>query len=422
MTENRWRVLVVDDDPKLCEELKDLLEGEQFQNRHVIVVAITNFEDALDTLESSIFDLLILDIRADPRHRRLETSPPGVALEKPILAEVPKPDDQAGIATFKDIRQRRFVPVIFYTGLPEVAREYSTALVRVVAKEGSPKPLLEAIDDLFDTKLPAVNRAIIRHFEAVQRDYMWNFVAEQWGELKKQGDAVSIAYLLARRLAASLSEEGIHTLAVELGGDTSPVAVADCVHPMQFYIIPPVEKNFLAADVFLQVASGDFWVLLTPSCDLVQSPNRKRKAEYAVLARALRLSEQKEAVDWVGSDSKTNTEKVTELVRNNRRGGQPDRFCILPPAISIPGLVVDYQQLNRLPVEELESDRFKRLASLDSPFGEVLLTRFGRYFNRVGCPDLDVNIVLDHLRNDVPPTAPPTPTAEAPSAKGGSSS
>jgi hypothetical protein len=33
---------------------------------------------------------------------------------------------------------------------------------------------------IFATRLPAVNRALIRHLETVQRDYMWDFVATHW--------------------------------------------------------------------------------------------------------------------------------------------------------------------------------------------------------------------------------------------------
>ena len=46
--------------------------------------------------------------------------------------------------------------------------------------------------------------------------------------------------------------------------------------------------------------------------------------------------------------------------------------------------------------EDLHSN-YKRIAKLDSPFAEAMTTRFIRYYNRVGYPDIDVDYILGHL-------------------------
>ena len=93
----------------------------------------------------------------------------------------------------------------------------------------------------------------------------------------------------------------------------------------------------------------------------------------------------------------TKKKKLKSLLSNNRSNGhQPERFYFLPGALDLPDLVVDFQQLVTLPREQMEED-LKRLASLDSPFAETLLTRFSRYFGRLGTPDLDLGVVFNRF-------------------------
>ena len=81
--------------------------------------------------------------------------------------------------------------------------------------------------------------------------------------------------------------------------------------------------------------------------------------------------------------------------RHNQRDSQSERFFFLPGALSLPDLVVDFQQLMALQREHLSG--LERLVSLDSPFAEALLVRFTRYFGRLGTPDLDVAVLLQRL-------------------------
>ncbi len=258
--------------------------------------------------------------------------------------------------------------------------------------------LLNSIRSIFATRLPAVNRALLRHLETIQRDYMWNFVANHWEQFGDTSDHTSLAYLLARRLATSLSGSGIQQLAQELGDSTGTAVAEGHRHPMQYYVIPPVEPTPLAGDVYQGQISdhNGHWVLLTPSCDLVAG---REKAELVLLARCLPLTEQVEYQQWLDGlpkPSRAINGKLQDLLRNNRQDSQSERFFFLPGALSLPDLLVDFQQLVTLQRDHLGG--LERLASLDSPFAEALLARFTRYFGRLGTPDLDVAVLLQRLR------------------------
>jgi hypothetical protein len=117
-----------------------------------------------------------------------------------------------------------------------------------------------------------------------------------------------------------------------------------------------------------------------------------------LLAPCLPLAEQTEYQRQTGlsQPSNTTTRKLRSLLQDNREDGQRERFCFLPGAITLPDLVVDFQQLVTLPGAQMTT--LGRLASLDSPFAEALLARFGRYFGRLGTPDLDLEVILSRLR------------------------
>lgn len=381
-----WQLLVVDDDEEICRQIEESFAGEPAPGEEGIlqVATLTDFDLALERLETHRFDLLILDLR-------LGSHGHDKALE-----------DEAGIQALQAIKQRLFVPVVFYTGLPGLVRHLETPHIRIVEKTDGLPALEEAIKDIFSTKLPAVNRALIRHVEKVQRDYTWDFVAENWSSFGDATDRTGLAYLLARRLAKSLSAPGIKQLTRDLGDPTGDAVAEGLVHPMEYYIMPPVEEiPALAGDLYHGQARGEdgYWILLTPSCDISQNPKRN-KADFVLLAKCLLLSEQPEYQQWrddMPDPSKTKTNTLKELLKNNRKEGQADRYHFLPGTLSLPHLVVDFQQLVTLPCGTLDDSELKRLASLDSPFAESLLARFTRYFGRLGTPDLDLEHILSGL-------------------------
>jgi CheY-like chemotaxis protein len=231
MAATTWQLLFVDDDPDFCQQVQEFLDGETIPpDDRLQVKTLNNFDDALNELEVHRFDLLILDVRLGPHSIT--------------------PDEEAGTTTLQAIQQRRFIPVVFYTGLPHLVRHLVTPLIQVVEKTEELPRLLESLKSIFATRVPAVNRALIRHLETIQRDYMWDFVASHWGQFGDTSDHTSLAYLLARWLATSLSGSGIQQLAQELGDATGTAVTEGHVHPMRYYVIPPVEPAPLAGDIY----------------------------------------------------------------------------------------------------------------------------------------------------------------------------
>ena len=385
-----WQALYVDDDPDLCRQVEEYLDGEVVGGSEDVlrVQAITDFDSALGELESRRIDLLILDVRVGPH----DQNPPEDADN---LVE------EEGVRIINAVRERRFVPVVFYTGLDYKVRAMESPVVRIVEKTEGLPILLQTIREIFDTALPQTNRALVRHLESVQRDYMWDFVAENWNSFAGGADRRELAYLLAKRLAISLSGPGIRQLAQDMGDTTGAFTSDERVHPMLYYLLPPVAPAPLAGDLY-HGAIGEqtgYWILITPSCDMVTG---REKADFMLFARCLHLEEQPEFADWkagLPEPSNNVNRRLISLLGNNRQDGQPERFYFLPGALTLPDLVVDFQQLATLP--RGKKSGLERRASLDSPFAEAFLARFSRYFGRLGTQDLDVESVMSRLNNQV---------------------
>lgn len=378
------RVLHVDDDAAMLANVADYLQGEEISGWGAPeVTAVEVFDDAMRLLDERRFDMVILDVRLGD-HDQTQLSVP----------------DEAGITTLEQIRQRRFVPVIFWTGLPTIVEHLEGPLVRVHEKTAGLPTLLDAVRSLFATRLPLVNRALLRLIEEEQRRYMWSFVSAHWSQLSATQDQAGLAYLLAHRLGRSLGGPGLRQLATDLGDTSGLFPSKNTIHPVEMYLQPPLSDTELRAGDLLRETSdkGTTWSLvLTPSCDLEWN-----KAERVLLATGGAFVNHPRIVAWRSGEGTQKEQRkarseALELLRQ-ATGGQLDRWLYLPAAIDVPDLLIDMQQLRAIPAAEALT--FERVASLDSPFAESAVNRFNRYFGRIGTPDLDAEAIAKRLEDD----------------------
>ncbi|MFC8359502.1 response regulator [Streptomyces griseorubiginosus] len=413
-----WNILAVDDDETSVSSIKDLLERRAVssQGDRCRVETTTSFTSALNILEHEQYDLLILDIRDQGMAASQGLPPDGNAVTAA----------DRGLDAYEAIKQKRFVPVVFHTALPDLAADlHSPPFTSVVSKlDEDEAKIRKAVMEAFDSGLPELNRALSSHVESLHRQFMSEFVRKHWstfGGRQNQGD---LAHLLVRRLAMSLTE-GAPALAPYLDAFDYHGTDNSKIHPMRMYIVPPVgswttgdileysadSKPQLAADeeedrgdvqdTEVQETATHYWVMLTPACDLVED---RRKAEFVVMARCLPLEDTPEYRKWSSQTSSnggatTGAISSMEKLIGNNRGGQRERFYFLPAAWDTPNLVVDFQQIIHVEYEKILESR--RLATLDSPYSQSLISQFTRYLGRMGTPDLSIKTVMQRLQSSL---------------------
>lgn len=373
-----WRVLVVDDELDVGETISALLESYTpvSDARPITTRFERSFDKAVDLLANEVFDILVLDIRGES----------GIT-----------PTEEAGIEVFNEIRRRRFIPIIFYTALPDVSAGISKApFVQTVSKTAEEPfaDLKRAIEHIVGSGLPHLLRSVSSHLAEFERAFMADFVENNWPSLVDRPEDVS--YLLARRLSVSF-EERAENLAQELS-QVELITRAGLVHATRYYVQPP-HSDYRMGDVLAipisveEDADGRFFVILTPSCDLVLRSG-SMKADVVVLSECLPLESFKEYQDWKSEPSSNNRERLRRLL-TSRPKGQEDRYFYMPAAWDVPDVFADLQRVTSIPCDELQS--YRKIASLDSPFAEALSYRFNRYMGRVGVPDLNIDDVLRRL-------------------------
>jgi CheY-like chemotaxis protein len=391
-----WSILAIDDDETILKNLKELLDNEKIPGTEekIHIKTCNNFERALEEFDNCHLDMIIVDVRKGP----VEV---GVEVER-----------EAGEETLEKIRKKKFLPVIFYTALPLKVNDLAGPHVKIISKPSSPDQILTVIKSIYDSPLPHLNRELIKHLERIQADYMWEFAENFHKNYGYDADPFELAYLLARRMSLSLSNEGIKAFLMEIGAPKEFYEAGSQIHPMQYYIIPPFSSNFQSGDLFfgkIETKMDSYWCLLTPSCDI--EPHRKgkkeppefhSKAEFVVFAKCIPLKDQPEYSQWIDEFKATKKienkfyEQLMNVLKNNRKStGQPDRFVFLPGVLGIPDLLIDFQQIKIAKLEIVKKDTsLKQIASLDPPFSDAILSKFSRYFGRVGTPDLNCSCIL----------------------------
>ena len=212
-----WRILVVDDEeqvaPLVAESVLSAARNEAGEDP--VVVVEPKFSDAMARITAERFDLLILDVRDQA---------------KAALGQQDAESDP-GIGIFEEIRRRRFIPIIFYTAVPdEVESLGNPPFVQVVAKmaEDPVRELREAVTLAFKSDFPRIYRVLEDHSASVTRDFMIEFVEKNWDTLSDT--RADMMHLLLRHLIASLGR-GASDMTAMLGYGAEDLS-GDMVMPL----------------------------------------------------------------------------------------------------------------------------------------------------------------------------------------------
>ena len=326
------RILVIDDDPAVADSIKRNLETTDWTSlgldvREVSAFVETGFAHALNTLDESKFDIVILDI--------LQENVEGT--------KDPLDRFEAGVSLFGAIRKRQFVPLIFYAGDPRPAEEFANPpFVQAISKIDGPQALTWAIASIVECGLPDVMRLVERNVDSIVRDFFADFVENNWPQLSNSKP--DTAFLLARTLGHEFVAKA--DLIAQSFDESAERPEDGSIHPHRYYAVPP-RTHHSAGDIYRQGESIQcsrlsddckYWVLLTPTCDMVglglDGHPRGPKAERVLLADCRTIEEfplhQKWASRMDAGCGIEQADKALAPLLGSRPPGQEDRFLFLP--------------------------------------------------------------------------------------------
>lgn len=374
-----WNFLIVDDRPELASQTRDILcnprtlagvPGLVGENT-IVCDIVSDFDEAKLKALRTKYDLAVLDLRDDASD-----------------------DDLKGKEILESLREAHFLPVVFYSGFAQKVETLRTPFVETVIKgEGDVALLRGAVQRIFSTRLPH----LIRHIHDQQKEYLWSHIDEFWKSSGPICDPEDLAYLLARRLGNSLKGSSIRSFLQPVRAD------ADTIHPIEMYIWPPLGEGKQTGDLLKH--NGSFFIVLNPACDFAN-----KKVEYLIVAECVSLEACSEylSVQAVINEYKNPEGKqiglLKSLVSDNRsgKGVQPDRFKFLPETVFMKALVVDFQRISSFSSSSNFFTESERVATLDTPFAESLLSKFSRYYGRIGTPDIESGIIVQKIVDGIP--------------------
>ena len=364
------KVLFIEDEPENIRPVKTLIERRE-ENTHCKVSA---FEAAEDDITSFRPDIVILD----------------------LLVGGASPDSEAeGLKTYDFIWDQHFCPIIVYSAESEIydnGRDPHPFVKSIKKGRGSPQKVLRALQELRPQvqALKETEDYIRRSFSCAMRDvapYAFDALpndSEQRNEtIKRSG---------RRRLAALMDE---------ISGDGTALA------SWEQYLYPPVCQDIQLGDV-LKKADGEnndptptsFRVVLTPSCDLVASGSRTPKVRKVLVARCCSIE---------NGLNLTNLKNVVVRKLKDRLIGTlltPGYLGAVVPFPhlkgKIPTMVANLRDLELIAVEQIGiSDKpFIRVASVDSPFRELIAWAYMQSACRPSLPDRDFGSWRDEIINE----------------------
>jgi hypothetical protein len=176
------------------------------------------------------------------------------------------------------------------------------------------------------------------------------------------------------------------------------------------YLSPPITPHIKLGDILKKADGKDddpasFRLVLTPSCDMVTSNGRKPKADNVLLARCISIEDALSRVQMKPGQSKLKAQKELDsfkerLTKSVLTHGYCQAMILLPRLEGrIPLMAADLRGLEFASFDDIgSSDKmFLRIASIDSPFRELVSWAYLQIACRPGLPDRDVNAWCDEI-------------------------
>ena len=358
------KLLFIEDEPSNVEPVLNLIKREQADMQ----CQVSGFGEAEDEIASFRPDIVILDLL--------------------VSGASPEPEPE-GLKTRDFIWDQHFCPIVVYSARPDIHDEkYGPhPFVKSVQKgKGSPRKVLKALGDLLPQvdALHGAEEHIQQSFALAMRDVAPD-AFRFFDDAERRKDVILRA---GRRRIAALMD------------DLS--ARGDRLASWEQYLSPPIGPNIQLGDILMK-ADGEkndpvsFRLVLTPSCDLVASDGREQKVDNVLVARCCSMKDGLDRTSLKGMKLSKLKDRLSGTVLS-----QGYIEAIVPfPCLNgqIPTMAADLRDLELIPFDEIDisNTAFLRIASIDSPFRELIAWAYLQIACRPGVPDRD----LDSWRDEI---------------------
>lgn len=313
----------------------------------------------------------------------------------------------AGNHSFERIHSRWFCPVVVWSAFKD-RQEFGHPLVATVPKGGgSDVEVVRRLKDFAPTAQAI--RDVHRQFDVRIRGALRDSVPALREQIESStgGNDGAVLPRAVRRLVAARMD-------ADASGDGRLKA-------WERFVVPALGPHLLSADLLRRSDADwtdpdEFRLVLTPSCDLVPHGDQQPRAERILVARCEPIRRLGNVEVSLGDTlSKAKRGKLRPILRE----GIADGLVPIPRFVGhLPSMAANLKRLELLDWEDVrlgEDDGraaageavFKRVASTDSPFRELVVWAYLRVTGRPGAPEFDVDGWLDDISDAAGGTGEP---------------
>ncbi len=367
------KILLVEDDPGFIRILRKIIEKEKLSEEQPLE---TGFDGAKEKIKAERPDAVVLDIYEGKPAKGIDE----------------------GSKSLDFVWREHFCPVIVHSANPEkVKKDYGEhPFVRYVAKrKDSEEEVAEKLREIrrYVESLRDVREYVQETFSSVMKEVAPH-VFRTYGEEDAERRASAIKQAARRRLAAWMDE---------LSGADERLA------PWEQYVFPPISGEIRTGDILrkrFEPAENPtaFRLVLTPSCDLERREG-KRRVENVLVSLCCPLGEgMRKAV----SVKKAATKGEKRKIRSFLPSGHSNGIIPLPKLTDlIPSMAADLKRLELVPADGIanskcpEEAEYVRVASLDSPFREMVSWAYLQVAGRPGLPERDIDAWMEEISGEL---------------------
>ena len=358
---NRIKILLIEDERDQQDIFREAVDVIKSKKGLTVKYEIAkNVQEAKDKLDGS-FDGTIIDLKLG--------------------------DDEEGgneiVHQLEEVFAR--IPVIFVTAFPDLVIEHPSIINTRSRDKGTYASDLQLFKEICDTGLTRImgGRGVIeKNLSAV---FLENLLPQiqTWVSYGQENSARTEKALLRHTLnhLAQLLEEG-----------------GDNFFPEEVYLFPPLSARFTTGSM---VSRHDQWfVVLSPACDLVVRKNGKFKTDRILLVETEKEDDvvRTALADITRRDRKKR--KINEVLNNN----YTDYYHWLPETSVLSGRFLNFRRLKNMDEDKFREEFEMPEIQISPSFVKDIVARFSSFYARQGQPDIENKEIIDRILSQLSST------------------
>ena len=305
------------------------------------------------------------------------------------------PIGDAGNSIIQKIWNSCFCPIIIYSANPDLYQNSEHPFVRKVTKKAGAELCIDGEISRFCTYLDK-RKELKQYIDDVINRTLRDTAPIIFKSQKTRTEDENIFLRMIRRRIAVAMDNGVNN---EL-----------MLSPFEQYIYPCINNDWLQGDVIQNNKDKSYYLVLTPSCDLVKHDGKIKTK--SILCAKCRLYDKSCIHSYLKVEKENDCEMCTSNHCSTKRDACAERkkktftqhrmkafvsmlnsgivgkYFVLPCLEPImPDLLADLKNLSVILPDEMSE--YNRIVSIDSPFREQLSWVFVSVAGRPGMPDRD---------------------------------